>query len=110
MGTAELLDREVLPDLLKAESSQLDVCEYDALLAWKKWGSPETLDAEWKHQTEEKNTRSWKRDSWTCAEGLDKVCGKDGKSTSTNKSLGLWETSVMVCVGKFAMNVDSPLT
>lgn len=68
IGTAELRDREVLPHLLKANPHKSTFANMMLYLrcqvedfAWKKWGSPEALDAEWERRTEEKKKKKNKK-------------------------------------------------
>ena len=68
MGTAELRDREVLPDVLKANPHKSTFANMMLYLrcqvgdfAWKKWGSPEALDVEREHRTEEKKKKKDKK-------------------------------------------------
>jgi len=65
---------------------------------------------EWKRRRKRK-TRSSKSDFWTCAEGLEKVTVWQRRKDQEHKLIfGITEDVVMVWVGKFAINVDSPLT
>ncbi|KAG0703122.1 hypothetical protein DFH29DRAFT_803988 [Suillus ampliporus] len=64
----ELRDRELLPHLLKANPHKSTFANMMLFLrcqvedfAWKKWGSPEALDAEWKRRTEEKKKKKNKK-------------------------------------------------
>ncbi|KAJ8596481.1 hypothetical protein M405DRAFT_726158 [Rhizopogon salebrosus TDB-379] len=64
----ELRDREVLPHLLKANPHKSTFANMMLYLrcqvedfAWKKWGSPEALDAEWERRTEEKKKKKNKK-------------------------------------------------
>src|ERR1700722_2132886 len=62
--TAELRDQELLPHLLKANPHKATFanmmlflrCQVEAF-AWKKWGSPEALDAEYERRTTEKKRK-----------------------------------------------------
>ncbi|KAI9572737.1 hypothetical protein HD554DRAFT_2013906 [Boletus coccyginus] len=61
---AELRDRELLPHILKANPHKSTFANMMLFLrcqvedfAWKKWGSPEALDAEWERRTEEKKKK-----------------------------------------------------
>jgi len=67
-GVAELRDRELLPHLLKANPHKSTFANMMLYLrcqvedfAWKKWGSPEALDAEWERRTEEKKNKKNKK-------------------------------------------------
>ncbi|KIK71319.1 hypothetical protein GYMLUDRAFT_235654 [Collybiopsis luxurians FD-317 M1] len=58
---AELRDQEAMPHLLKANPHKSTFANMMLFLryqveefAWKKWGSPEALDAEWERRVEEK--------------------------------------------------------
>jgi len=72
MGAAEIRDREVLPHSLKANPHKSTFanmmlylrCQVD-YFAWKKWESPEALDAEREDRMEEKKKKHKK-----CEEGL----------------------------------------
>jgi DNA-repair protein complementing XP-A cells len=61
---AELRDEELMPHLLKANphkstfANMMLFCRFQVEdFAWKKWGSPEALDAEWEKRTTEKKKR-----------------------------------------------------
>ncbi|KAF9243880.1 hypothetical protein BU15DRAFT_42824 [Melanogaster broomeanus] len=65
---AELRDRELLPHLLKANPHKSTFANMMLFLrcqvedfAWKKWGSPEALDAEWERRTDEKKKKKNKK-------------------------------------------------
>ncbi|KAI6134063.1 hypothetical protein EV401DRAFT_2053198 [Pisolithus croceorrhizus] len=65
---AELRDRELLPHLLKANPHKSTFANMMLFLrlqvedfAWKKWGSPEALDAEWERRVEEKKKKKSKK-------------------------------------------------
>lgn len=65
---AELRDRELLPHILKANPHKSTFANMMLFLrcqvedfAWKKWGSPEALDAEWERRTEEKKKKKNKK-------------------------------------------------
>lgn len=65
---AELRDRELLPHLLKANPHKATFANMMLFLrsqvedfAWKKWGSPEALDAEWERRVEEKKKKKNKK-------------------------------------------------
>ncbi|KIK98512.1 hypothetical protein PAXRUDRAFT_134077 [Paxillus rubicundulus Ve08.2h10] len=65
---AELRDRELLPHLLKANPHKSTFANMMLFLrcqveefAWKKWGSPDALDAEWERRTEEKKKKKNKK-------------------------------------------------
>ena len=65
---AELRDHEVMPHLLKANPHKSTFANMMLFLryqveefAWKKWGSPEALDAEWEKRTEEKKKKKNKK-------------------------------------------------
>lgn len=65
---AELRDRELLPYLLKANPHKSTFANMMLFLrlqvedfAWKKWGSPEALDAEWERRVEEKKKKKSKK-------------------------------------------------
>lgn len=68
MSTAELRDEEIMPHLLKANphkstfANMMLFCRFQVEeFAWKKWGSPEALDAEWNKRTSEKKKRKNKK-------------------------------------------------
>jgi len=68
LSTAQLHDREVLPHLLMANPHKSTFANMRLYLrcqvedfAWTKWGSPEALDAEWEHRTEEKKKKKDKK-------------------------------------------------
>jgi DNA-repair protein complementing XP-A cells len=68
MGAAELRDEELLPHMLKANphkstfANMMLYCRYQVEeFAWKKWGSPEALDAEWEKRTAEKKKKKTKK-------------------------------------------------
>jgi DNA-repair protein complementing XP-A cells len=66
--TAELRDQELLPHLLKANPHKSTFanmmlflrCQVEGF-AWKKWGSPEALDAEYERRTAEKSKKKNKK-------------------------------------------------
>ncbi|KAH9176986.1 XPA protein C-terminus-domain-containing protein [Lactarius sanguifluus] len=65
---SELRDEELLPHMLKANphkstfANMMLFCRYQVEeFAWKKWGSPEELDAEWKKRTAEKDKKKKKK-------------------------------------------------
>jgi DNA-repair protein complementing XP-A cells len=65
---AELRDHEVMPHLLKANphkstySNMMLFLRYQVEeFAWKKWGSPEALDAEWEKRATEKKKKKNKK-------------------------------------------------
>lgn len=65
---AELRDQELLPHLLKANphkstySNMMLFVRYQVEdFAWKKWGSPEALDAEYERRVEEKRKNKNKK-------------------------------------------------
>ncbi|KAH8835403.1 XPA protein C-terminus-domain-containing protein [Flagelloscypha sp. PMI_526] len=65
---SELRDHEVLPHLLKANPHKSTYANMMLFLrfqveefAWKKWGSPEALDAEWERRTKEKQSKKNKK-------------------------------------------------
>jgi DNA-repair protein complementing XP-A cells len=65
---AELRDEEELPHLLKANPHKSTFANMMLFLryqveafAWKKWGSPEALDAEWERRTAEKRKKKNKK-------------------------------------------------
>jgi DNA-repair protein complementing XP-A cells len=58
---AELRDHEIMPHILKPNphqstySNMMLFCRYQVEeFAWKKWGSPEALDAEWDRRMQDK--------------------------------------------------------
>ncbi|KAF8898391.1 thioesterase-like superfamily-domain-containing protein [Infundibulicybe gibba] len=64
----ELRDQELLPHLLKANPHQVTYSNMMLFLryqveafAWKKWGSPEALDAEWERRVAEKKKKKNKK-------------------------------------------------
>lgn len=66
--TAELRDQELMPHLLKANPHKSTFANMMLFLryqveafAWKKWGSPEALDAEWERREAEKKTKKNKK-------------------------------------------------
>ncbi|KAI8995368.1 thioesterase-like superfamily-domain-containing protein [Trametes punicea] len=65
---AELRDQELMPHLLKANPHKSTFANMMLFLryqvedfAWKKWGSPEALDAEWQRRVEEKRKKKNKK-------------------------------------------------
>ncbi|KAI0271566.1 hydrophilic protein [Gloeopeniophorella convolvens] len=65
---SELRDEELLPHMLKANphkstfANMMLYCRYHVEeFAWKKWGSPEALDAEWEKRTAEKKKKKNKK-------------------------------------------------
>ncbi|KAL7285717.1 hypothetical protein ACG7TL_000822 [Trametes sanguinea] len=65
---AELRDQELMPHLLKANPHKSTFANMMLFLrcqvedfAWKKWGSPEALDAEWQRRVEEKKKKKNKK-------------------------------------------------
>ena len=65
---AELRDHEVMPHLLKANPHASTYANMMLFLryqveefAWKKWGSPEGLDAEWERRVTEKKKKKNKK-------------------------------------------------
>ncbi|KAH9046487.1 XPA protein C-terminus-domain-containing protein [Lactarius hengduanensis] len=65
---SELRDEELLPHMLKANphkstfANMMLFCRYQVEeFAWKKWGSPEELDTEWKKRTAEKDKKKKKK-------------------------------------------------
>ncbi|KAI0005446.1 hydrophilic protein [Russula compacta] len=65
---SELRDEELLPHMLKANphkstfANMMLYCRYQVEeFAWKKWGSPEVLDAEWERRTAEKKKKKNKK-------------------------------------------------
>ncbi|KAH7924000.1 hypothetical protein BV22DRAFT_1067601 [Leucogyrophana mollusca] len=65
---AELRDQELLPHLLKANPHKSTFANMMLFMrgqvedfAWKKWGSPEALDAEWDRRVEEKKKKKNKK-------------------------------------------------
>jgi DNA-repair protein complementing XP-A cells len=65
---SELKDEEVLPHMLKANphkstfANMMLYCRYQVEeFAWKKWGSPEALDAEWEKRAAEKKKKKKKK-------------------------------------------------
>ena len=61
---AELRDQELMPHLLKANPHKSTFANMMLFLrcqveefAWKKWGSPEALDAEWEKRVAEKKKK-----------------------------------------------------
>ncbi|KAN0135532.1 hydrophilic protein [Lactarius tabidus] len=65
---SELRDEELLPHMLKANphkstfANMMLYCRYQVEeFAWKKWGSPEVLDAEWEKRTAEKKKKKTKK-------------------------------------------------
>ncbi|KAI0762648.1 thioesterase-like superfamily-domain-containing protein [Fomes fomentarius] len=65
---AELRDQELMPHLLKANPHKSTFANMMLFLryqvedfAWKKWGSPEALDAEWQRRVDEKKKKKNKK-------------------------------------------------
>ncbi|KAJ3531260.1 hypothetical protein NM688_g7599 [Phlebia brevispora] len=65
---AELRDHEIMPHLLKANPHKSTFANMMLFLryqvedfAWKKWGSPEALDAEWEKRVAEKKKKKKKK-------------------------------------------------
>ncbi|EJF66472.1 DNA repair protein [Dichomitus squalens LYAD-421 SS1] len=65
---AELRDQELMPHLLKANPHKSTFANMMLFLryqvedfAWKKWGSPEALDAEWQRRVNEKKKKKNKK-------------------------------------------------
>ncbi|EIN13614.1 hypothetical protein PUNSTDRAFT_109805 [Punctularia strigosozonata HHB-11173 SS5] len=65
---AELRDEDVMPHILKANPHKSTYANMMLFLrcqvedfAWKKWGSPEALDAEWERRTAEKKKKKNKK-------------------------------------------------
>lgn len=68
VATAELRDHELMPHLLKANPHKSTFANMMLFLryqvedfAWKKWGSPEALDAEWEKRAAEKKKKKNKK-------------------------------------------------
>lgn len=66
--SAELRDQELMPHLLKANPHKSTFANMMLFLryqvedfAWKKWGSPEALDAEWQRRVDEKKKNKNKK-------------------------------------------------
>lgn len=68
LSLAELRDQELMPHLLKANPHKSTFANMMLFLryqvedfAWKKWGTPEALDAEWQRRVDEKKKKKNKK-------------------------------------------------
>ncbi|KAL4069450.1 XPA protein C-terminus-domain-containing protein [Scleroderma citrinum] len=114
---AELRDRELLPHLLKANPHKSTFANMMLFLrcqvedfAWKKWGSPEALDAEWERRVEERRRRkirSLRNPSEIYGGGPEKEFGNDEKTRNISMCSGPCTQPKTEGVNKFVMSVGS---
>ncbi|KAI0296638.1 XPA protein C-terminus-domain-containing protein [Russula brevipes] len=89
---SELRDEELLPHMLKANphkstfANMMLYCRYQVEeFAWKKWGTPEALDAEWEKRTADKKKKKNKKFEQGLRELRKRTregCGRSGRTQS----------------------------